>query len=250
MTASTASDRPGFLGLMRRHALLPLIAGLVLAILAPFGTQDFSFLIRLLFWVGCTFAGGFGAIAARLVLRRFAPNAAMLWSALAMSLGATLAVSPFVLSIFSTLSIGSVALSLFYIWVISITISMVGILSDRAREGNQVGLSEPSSIRPPLLDRLPPQFREATLFALKSEDHYVRVFTDKGSHLLLMRLSDAEDLAQPTPGAKPHRSWWVTEAGVTSITRQDGKPLIRLKSGEDVPISRSGAKTLREKNWL
>ncbi len=167
-----------------------------------------------------------------------------------MSFGATLAVSPFVLSIFSTLNVGSVALSLFYIWVISITISTIGILSDRAREGNETRPSEALTTRPPLMDRLPPQFRDATLFALKSEDHYVRVFTDKGSHLLLMRLSDAEDLAQPTPGAKPHRSWWVTEAGVATITRQDGKPLIRLKSGEDVPISRSGAKTLREKNWL
>lgn len=232
---------------LRRHGLLPLIAGVLLAILAPFGTAVFDWPIRAAFWIGMTFAGGFGALIARMIMARWADDAGIAYVVFAMSIGATLAVSPFVLFVFSTQTAASIGLSLFYIWVISIAISAVGALSDRAQSASDT-LAAPT--RPALMDRLPPRLRDAMLYAITSEDHYVRVITDHGEHMHLMRLSDAEDLAHPIAGLKPHRSWWVAESGVEHVKRKDGKLTITLKNGDIVPVSRSGTKALRAANWV
>lgn len=233
---------------LRRHALLPVLAGLFLAILAPLGTHSFSLVGRLVFWIGMTLAGGFGAMLVRAVIATRWPDTGRLSNVLAMSIGATLAVSPFVLTIYSTQTFGSVLLTLFYIWIISAAISAVGALSDRSTQAT--GGNSAVAVRPPLIERLPPKLRDATLYAITSEDHYVRIFTDRGDHLHLMRLSDAEDLAHPVPGLKPHRSWWVAEAGVEQVHRAEGKLSITLKNGMVVPVSRSGAKTVKAANWI
>ncbi|MGB6231605.1 MAG: hypothetical protein WBF53_15930, partial [Litorimonas sp.] len=86
---------------LRRHAALPLVAGVVLTVLAPFGTQSFAPLPRALFWIGMTVTGAGGAFVARTLLARAGPNAAAWMVVVATSLGATLAVSPFVLALFS-----------------------------------------------------------------------------------------------------------------------------------------------------
>ena len=41
------------------------------------------------------------------------------------------------------------------------------------------------------------------------EDHYVRVFTDAGESLILLRLSDAMAEVRDVPGLQIHRSHWV-----------------------------------------
>ena len=235
---------------MLRHAVVPVGAGVVLAVLAPFGTAYFPVAGRLLYWIGLTLAGGLGAMAARAVLAR-------LWSGDAepslavrvavQTLGATLAVSPFVFLVTGD-AWRSVSLTLFYIAVISAVISLVGELSESRAEPKPRPDAPPPG-RPPLMDRLPARFRDAALHAISSEDHYVRVHTSAGEHMLLMRLSDAQDLAAPVAGVKPHRSWWVAQdAG--EVRREGSRWVVGLPSGVDVPVSRSGAKALREAGWL
>ncbi len=97
---------------------------------------------------------------------------------------------------------------------------------------------------------LPLPHRNAEIYAVSAEDHYIRVHTSAGETMLLMRLSNAEKLLQDVEGVKTHRSWWVAQHGVNAITKNDGKISIALKSGTIAPASRSGAKEMKDKNWV
>ena len=88
-----------------------------------------------------------------------------------------------------------------------------------------------------LLGRLPFDKRGA-LISLHAEDHYVRVETVKGSELILMRLADAIQLAQPIKGVQVHRSHWVALDQVTGYDKTDGTWTVLLCDGRRVPISR------------
>lgn len=101
-----------------------------------------------------------------------------------------------------------------------------------------------------LADRLPPKLRAARLLALSAEDHYLRIHTDLGSHLVLMRLTDATGLLTGTPGARVHRSWWVARQAVSGHVTINGNVLLKLEGYLQVPVSRKMKSTLTDMGWL
>jgi DNA-binding LytR/AlgR family response regulator len=111
-------------------------------------------------------------------------------------------------------------------------------------------------IAPPLPDaerafrlRLSAKRRGARLIALEAEDHYVRVHTDAGSELLLMRFSEAvEELAQ-AHGHRLHRSWWVSGEALEAVRWKRGGGEARLAGGLTAPVSRSYAAALKQAGW-
>jgi hypothetical protein len=103
---------------------------------------------------------------------------------------------------------------------------------------------------PPLLMRLPEKLRDARIEAVEAEDHYLRVHTDAGSALILMRLSDAVEELAGLAGARTHRSWWVARDAVRAAERGGGRATLRLASGVRVPVSRSYARDLRREGWF
>lgn len=79
------------------------------------------------------------------------------------------------------------------------------------------------------------------------EDHYVRVFTDAGESLVLLRLSDAIAEVQEVPGLQIHRSHWIARAAVARMERlPDGRLRLHLVNGSVLPVSRTFAKQVRE----
>ncbi|MGB6317785.1 MAG: LytTR family DNA-binding domain-containing protein [Litorimonas sp.] len=228
------------------HIAVPALAGAVLTVLAPLGTDSMGLPLRAVFWVGLCLAGGGGAWAVERCLRRSGWTLSPYTLGLLQSLGATAAVAPFVILGLDIATPISMALSLFYIWVISATITAVGVLTSR----NRPLPAEDMAARPPLMDRLPVGMRDATLYAVSSEDHYARVRTSAGDHLMLLRLADVPDLARPVGGLSPHRSWWVARDGVADVAREGGRLALRLHDGTQVPVSRAGAKRVREAGWL
>ena len=90
-----------------------------------------------------------------------------------------------------------------------------------------------------LLKRFPIKFHGASLYAISSEDHYLRIHTDRGEELMLMRLADAVQDLETADGLQTHRSWWVARAGVAKVQGPYGKRLLTLKSGAVVPVARS-----------
>lgn len=109
----------------------------------------------------------------------------------------------------------------------------------------------PGAVAPPkFLDRIPLKLRGGELWAVEAEDHYLRLHTSRGQDLILMRLADAVDELAGIEGAQVHRSWWVARDAITDAQRGDGRATLTLKDGSEVPVSRTYARILREKNWI
>ena len=90
----------------------------------------------------------------------------------------------------------------------------------------------------PLQRRLPAPLRGTVIF-VHAQGHYVQVTTTKGSHLILMRLSDAISELDPGKGFQIHRSWWINASAVTRITRDGNRMTAYLQDGQNVPVGRS-----------
>ena len=101
----------------------------------------------------------------------------------------------------------------------------------------------------PLLDRLPAHLG-GDIRCLEMQDHYVRVHTERGSTLLLMRLSDAEAELGDLPGERVHRSWWVAREAVIGTHRRGQSIALELAGGLTVPVSRAKLRDLRAAGWL
>jgi hypothetical protein len=102
----------------------------------------------------------------------------------------------------------------------------------------------------PFVNRLPHKLRGATILAIHGEDHYVRVHTTLGEHLIWMRLSDALAELAGADGGQTHRSWWVAKTAVTGVRRGNGRAVLFLSNGLQAPVSRRFARRLREEGWL
>jgi len=89
-----------------------------------------------------------------------------------------------------------------------------------------------------LLEKLPPHLG-TNIVALKAEEHYTRIYTDKGETLVLMRFSDAVALLGELGGVQTHRSYWVNTACVESYIKDGRNSHIHMKTGVDIPVSRS-----------
>jgi hypothetical protein len=103
---------------------------------------------------------------------------------------------------------------------------------------------------PKFLERIPLKLRGGDLWAVEAEDHYLRLHTSKGQDLILMRLADAVDELDGIEGAQVHRSWWVARDAIADARRGDGRATLTLRDGSEVPVSRTYARVLRDRNWI
>lgn len=101
---------------------------------------------------------------------------------------------------------------------------------------------------PDFFRRIPPALGR-DLLALEMEDHYLRIHTAIGSDLILLRLRDAMAELGPKRGRQVHRSWWVAENAVAS-TERGARPLLVLRNGLKVPVSKSFREPAKEMGWL
>ncbi|MBI1492613.1 LytTR family DNA-binding domain-containing protein [Halocynthiibacter styelae] len=130
---------------------------------------------------------------------------------------------------------------------------------ERAGRGNQgdpasaarndvVDATETSSeIR--LLSRVPEDMR-GKLIRVSAQDHFVEIYTCRGKHRLRMRLRDAIADLPDGMGVLVHRSHWVAVDQVKATLRQDGKLLVRLKDGNEVPVSRNGEAAMKKRGLI
>lgn len=75
------------------------------------------------------------------------------------------------------------------------------------------------------------------LIAVKSELQYLRVWTTRGTALVLGSLQDVED-AEGSAGMRVHRSWWVHARHVRTVRRSGESAICELSDGREVPVSR------------
>lgn len=75
------------------------------------------------------------------------------------------------------------------------------------------------------------------LIAVSSELQYLRVWTSRGSTLVLGALQDVED-AEGAAGMRVHRSWWVHARHVKGVRGRGDGAVCELSDGREVPVSR------------
>jgi len=85
------------------------------------------------------------------------------------------------------------------------------------------------------------------IISLQAQDHYVKVTTTRGSEMILLRLTDAERELEALEGGRVHRSWWLARKHVSALKRENEKWIAVLSNGNEVPVSRTFSKKVR--NW-
>lgn len=98
----------------------------------------------------------------------------------------------------------------------------------------------------PLLSALPAGLGY-DIVALKSEDHYLRVFTDRGDALILYRLATAIEELEGVgfDGLRVHRSFWVRRDAVASGSQEGRQSWLMLNNKVKVPVSQTYRETAR-----
>ena len=91
---------------------------------------------------------------------------------------------------------------------------------------------------PDFMSLLPPE-RQGKLLFLKSELHYLKVVTERGSALILYNLADAIAQLTAESGLSVHRSYWVALDAVDELVRQGRQGELKLSNGQSVPVSRN-----------
>jgi DNA-binding LytR/AlgR family response regulator len=265
--ASSAAQRPSALKRLlaiaaapevRRTFAIAAVAGLFLAVLAPFNTAASGLAGRILYWEGLILLGsgvgiltsqGVGALLDREDRRPL----------LMAVVGALLMTPPLMIVAYGVtrLAFGAGSTGPFLgfaapVLLVSLALSLVNALADRrplTSHGPPASQTAPPA-PPRFLERLPGKLKGGVVHAVKAEDHYLRIHTSIGSDLVLMRLADAVAELEGLEGAQTHRSWWVARAAVLGVERRNGRAVLRLEGGLEAPVSRNFAKALRDAGWL
>ncbi|GIU67464.1 LytTR family DNA-binding domain-containing protein [Candidatus Phycosocius spiralis] len=231
----------------------------VLAVSGAFETSELPLWMRFAYWVPVMMAGAVigGLISWKLIaIERWARSPFLTWAVLSV-----LVAIPMTLVVWAITGMafqGSLKLQRLPNFIVPVTLIsafMAGVISfthqapreTHARSDHADGPINTNSVR--FLERLPMALRGATLYAVSSEDHYLRIHSSRGSDLILMRLSDAILELEGIEGAQVHRSWWVARNAITSVERSDGRATFTLPNGIQAPVSRTYAKALREMGW-
>ena len=114
-----------------------------------------------------------------------------------------------------------------------------GISYEAADTGHQAVANQHSQ----LFRRLSPEVG-SDIVCLRVAGHYVEVTASGGSDVILMRLADAVD-ALGELGMQVHRSYWASYDHMQRLVRRDGRVLLRLTHGREVPVSRPYLKAVR-----
>jgi hypothetical protein len=242
------------------HIFLMVAIGVVLALVAPFGSDNMPAGLRFAAWVGFTITGYFifrpvGAVGAWLAAETHVPGwlaalltglvaALPLAALIAFALGGFRVTEEWFSERFLLLYLQVAGLGL----VIQVLMRLIFRAPARADEA-QPAAAEPALNSPsaapaaPFLDRLPPHLGR-DLLCLEMQDHYVAAHTRAGSTLLLMRFRDAvAELG--AAGMQVHRSWWVAKDAVDGLEEEGRSARLKLRGGRIVPVSRAHLPAVR-----
>ena len=235
-----------------RGLAVSVAAAAFLTFSGAFGTGDAPLAVRAAYWLTLMVLGyGFGAVIAGFFFRSERAQGLPRWVRI-MAAAAAISV-PYTgvvwlgsrLFLGSRMPLGALPLLFLSVYSVAVVITLINALLE-----TRLAVTATGPAPPKFLERLPLKLRGAEVWAVEAEDHYLRLHTSKGQDLILMRLADAVDELEGIEGARVHRSWWVARDAIVDAKRGDGRATLKLKDGSEVPVSRSYAGMLRERNWI
>jgi DNA-binding LytR/AlgR family response regulator len=244
-----------------RSLVVALAAAALMTLTEALGTDELPVGTRLVYWLVLMLSGALLGIGVSAAVRSWGLLQQRPWLEGALvALGVAVPVTLVVLGAgrfflaSGPLSMRAVLTLFLVVLAIAAAITAIHVALD-LRPAQDTNLDAPAPellapVRAPLSDRLPRHLQHAAVLAVQAEDHYLRVHTDAGSHLILMRLADAVPELVPIAGARTHRSWWVARDAVAAAERRDGRGELQLKNGVTAPVSRSAYPELRKAGWF
>jgi len=208
------------------------------------------------YWLAVMLAGGVVAALVEVLLWRIPPLAArpaLLAVAQMVAMTPPVALVVWLIAAFTyriPLRFGDYLALLPSVVIVDVAVVLIAVLIRRG----QAAILPPPAPRegappPEIRAKLPPKLARARLLAVEAEDHYLRVRTDAGEALVLMRLVDAVAALKGTPGLQTHRSWWVARDAVEHARFRRGRGELTLVDGTRVPVSRAYAAAVRAVDW-
>ncbi|GGG89986.1 LytTr DNA-binding domain protein [Glycocaulis albus] len=231
--------------------------GTFLAILGPYGTGQVGWPRVWVYWVGLIALGAVVGWTAGPLAQRLFPGlpdwAHYAVAGFCISVPVTAAVFTINILMQGRVVWSALPVTWFFVLVICAFVTGIAWLADHMqllRAAAHSAADTAATASAALTDKLPHRLRRARLIAMSAEDHYLRVRTDAGEALILMRLSDAVAACSALNGAQVHRSWWVARDAVADARKGDGRGTLILEDGSEVPVSRSYYPALREAGWF
>lgn len=129
--------------------------------------------------------------------------------------------------------------------VLSVTFYLKGT-SPAGREAHRVTASPAAASQPPtdspepgtlFFQRLPKPL-QGKLLCLQMQDHYLSVHSMGCEQLILCRMEDAARELDGL-GRRVHRSWWVADGAIEAVQRHNGRFSLQLVDGRKVPVGRT-----------
>jgi DNA-binding LytR/AlgR family response regulator len=196
----------------RRSWIVLLALGIVVGLIGPFGTfENMGLVSRLLYWMAVVLGtAGIGTLVAGFVERLLLPRLpAWLAGAIAGAVagpaiaGVVLVINLVAYGVDVTpIRFGTL---LAYCTLISISVTVMSALLWQPPQAKPVPEAvSAAATEPAILERLP-RGQRGRLVHIAVSDHYVDVTTEKGTTLVLMRLSDAIRETAPVAGMQVHR---------------------------------------------
>ena len=253
------------------ESFLMIVAGIVLALIGPFGSYELPLVQRLILWplmilCGYPIFSGLGAVARWLAETVRIPYAVTI--AMGLIVGA-MPMTMLVMLLWFRAPLGqalqSPMLGPLYLQVLVIGVIIYAAMyllfrpaADPAPAAVPVARPTPQPISVeaergaagPAASTLPLPPGFGPVRALKGEDHYVRVIGEGREELVLMRMGDAIPRLGSADGLRVHRSWWVARAGISAVRRDGRSATITLVNGQEAPVARDMMPALRAAGWL
>jgi len=223
------------------------VAGAALGLLGPFGTYgDLTVAERYAYWIGLTVLMWLQTMAVFTASHRapaFARRPLWLQATLAALAGAVpttfeVAYVEGLLRVGGVLTPRSLAETYGSVAVIAVGVFTPLTLIQHRRP--RAAPAEAASFA----KALPPELG-AQVVALAAEDHYLRVYTERGDSLIHHRFSDAVRELDDA-GVQVHRSWWVARGAVERVEREGDRHILVLRGGVRAPVSRTFGLAARE----
>jgi DNA-binding LytR/AlgR family response regulator len=259
-----------------RGLIIGLAASLVMALIGALGTGQAPFAQRLLYWSAVILPGSLLGLAITAAVQSWGGLAGRPWAQAALVSLLVAVPHTFLVIVASALMFGVTAITPqlvlqfgFAVLIVTAAMTSINYLAARADHDRAPAASamvQPAtqqaaapadadpeggqtSLPPAFAARLPLRLRNGRLRAISAEDHYLRVHTDLGSELVLMRMADAATLLDAYPGARVHRSWWVARHAVVASRSSNGTMVLDVEGGLEVPVSRSAKSALAAAGW-
>lgn len=237
-----------------RNVIISIFVGGFLGLAGAFGTSDEPLLSRLSLFIIASLIGSTFAFLTSYVLDKFIndDDRPILYHILFLIIMA-IPTTFFIMLLGSVFFHFDISLKR-YLWFMPTVILIAGFFtilhSLIERVPFQTHISTKPDETPKLIHRLPIKYRNSEIYAIKSEDHYLRVYTSLGDELILYRFGDALKDLEGIEGVQTHRSWWVAINAVEEVQKDYGKNFYLLKNQIKAPISRSFIKNLKLVNLI